>query len=129
MTWQEQLNDLELKYYDKLDAILRIFFTGCVSFVALVVPLILKTEIAESARECMKYSVGAVIVACFFLLVPMVRYPLIIKRIRQDGIKNNGQGESNQTYFNAMMWVFIGLFAAFIISAIVFLGLALWHSN
>lgn len=129
MTWKDQLNSLELKYYENLDAVWRMFFTGCVGFVALVVPLVLKTEVTGTAMMWMKYSIGAVIVACCFLAVPMFRYPLIIKRIREDGIKSNGQGESNQTYFNATMWVFVGLFVVSLISAIVFLGLALWHSN
>jgi len=128
MTWQEQLNELELKYYDNLDAFWRMLFTGCVGFVALVVPLILKAEIANPTMVWMKYSIGFVIAACIFLVVPMFRYPLIIKRIREDGIKCHGQGESKQTYFNATMWVFIGLFFASIIAALVLLGMALWWS-
>lgn len=123
---KDQLNWLELNYYEKLDAIWRMFFSGCVGFVALVVPFVLKTEIAEPARLWIKYSVGVVIVACCFLVVPMFRYPVIIKRIREDGLKSQGQCESNQTYFNATMWVFIGLFVVSIIVALVLLSRALW---
>jgi hypothetical protein len=67
----EQLNDLELKYRDKLETFWKHMFAGCSGFVAVVVPLMTKIGMSGGVKVCIFGAVVSSLI-CILSLIPLL---------------------------------------------------------
>ena len=91
---KQQVNDLELKYYDKQEVFWQRMFTGCTGFVAIVMPLSIRIDMSREVRWCI---LGAVASAA---ICALCNIPLLYSTVRRhkelfEHGRNLARGETN----------------------------------
>jgi len=128
----DQVNDCELKYWEKLDSFCRLMFGCCVGFVSLALPIVLECHVMRVVRLWVAYSLVCALICAFCMLPVVLRSIRQYKMLTEEGkrLLHEGKlcGEVNPPHLTLLEKVFTWLSFGAAFGMVVCLSVGMYKS-